>query len=235
MRVLSVVHQIDAGSGIFGSVAERGGHDLVEWIPAQGAAPDGGFDAVMVFGGGMHPDQEDEHPWLPGEKRLLAGFLEQGMPMLCTCLGAELLAEAAGGGARRLREPQIGWHEIELAEVAAEDPVLGALPHEFTGFQWHSFGTPAPDGAGVLAPGADGHADAFRVGEAWGLQFHAEVTRDIAAGWIERYREDEDAVRMGLQPAPLLAETEERIEDWNQLGERIADGFLEYAASRKPR
>jgi GMP synthase (glutamine-hydrolysing) len=230
MRVLSIVHQIDAGSGIFGAVAERRGDEVVEWIPAQGPAPDGDFGAVMVFGGGMHPDQEEQHSWLAGEKELIRGWVERRTPILATCLGSELLAASAGAGIERMADPQIGWCEVELTADAADDPVLGRLPESFTGFQWHSYATPLPEGAAALArDGGDGRVDAFRIGEAWGLQFHAEVTREIVAGWLDRYREDEDAVRIGLEPGAILAETDERIADWNAVGERIAGAFLDHA------
>ena len=231
VRVLSVVHQVDAGSGVFGTVVERRGDQLVEWMPVQGPPPAGPFDAAMVFGGGMHPDQEREHPWLRSEKELIGDWLEGGTPVLATCLGSELLAEAAGSATERMPEPQIGWHEVALTPAAAGDPVLGGLPATFTGFQWHSYGSPLPPGATALAQ--DGaYPDAFRIGDAWGLQFHAEVTRDIVAGWLDRFREDEDAVRIALDPEPVLAETDERIAGWNGLGERIAAGFLDHAAAR---
>jgi GMP synthase-like glutamine amidotransferase len=148
--------------------------------------------------------------------------------MLATCLGSELLAEAAGGRPERLSEPQIGWHATELTASGTDDPVMGGLPQEFVGFQWHSYATPLPGGAvGLAQDGA--HPDAFRVGEAWGLQFHAEVTEAIVGGWLDRYREDQDAVRIGLDPEPIRAETRERIGTWNGLGTRIAEAFLEHA------
>jgi GMP synthase (glutamine-hydrolysing) len=228
VKVLSVVHQVDAGSGVFGAVAERQG-EVVEWMPVQGPPPEGPFDAVMIFGGGMHPDQEDEHPWLHGEKELIGGWLDGGTPLLATCLGAELLAESAGSRPERMPGPQIGWHESELTPDAAGDPVLGRLPGSFVGFQWHSYATPLPAGATALARNGDaGGVDAFRIGDAWGLQFHAEVTAEIVRGWLDRYREDEDAVRIRLDPEPILLETRERIEEWNALGERIAGAFLDH-------
>jgi GMP synthase-like glutamine amidotransferase len=222
------VHQIDAGSGVFGATAARRGDEVVDWIPVQGPAPEGELGAVMIFGGGMHPDQEDKHPWLRGEKELIRGWLDSGVPVLATCLGSELLAEAAGGRTERLPDPEIGWHEIELTADAADDPVLGGLPPAFTGFQWHSYATPLPPEAVALAQNGS-HPDAFRVGEAWGLQFHAEVTAEIVGGWLDRYREDEDAVRIGLDPEPIRVETAERIEEWNAIGERIAGAFLDHA------
>ena len=57
--------------------------------------PDG-YDAVLIFGGAMHADDEDRHPWLREEKALLRELLERHVPLLGVCLGAQLLAEAAG-------------------------------------------------------------------------------------------------------------------------------------------
>ena len=123
VRILSIVHQIDAGSGVFGATAEQRRSRARRVDPGSGtAAGRADFDAVMVFGGGMHPDQEDEHHWLRREKELLRGWLDGGVPMLATCLGSELLAEAAGGGVERLPEPQIGWHEVELTASRRRRP-----------------------------------------------------------------------------------------------------------------
>ncbi len=68
--------------------------------PGQGSPPDlSGVDAAMVFGGAMNVDEEDRLPWLRGEKDLLRDLLSRGMPVIGLCLGAQLLAEAAGASA----------------------------------------------------------------------------------------------------------------------------------------
>jgi GMP synthase-like glutamine amidotransferase len=103
MRVLCVVHERDAGSGVFAQVTAERADELTEWIPAEEPAPElRGFDAVLVFGGGMHVDQEDDHPWLRAEKQVLRALLDERAPVLGVCLGAQLLAEAALRAARRL-------------------------------------------------------------------------------------------------------------------------------------
>jgi GMP synthase (glutamine-hydrolysing) len=176
----------------------------------------------------MHADQEDRHPWLRFEKDFLAAMLDDRMPLLAVCLGAQLLAEAAGGSARRASRPEIGWHEVEVTAEGEADPVIGPLAPSFTAFQWHSYEAVTPPEATVLAS-SPVCPQAYRLGErAWGIQFHAEVTAADAAKWTDEYRQDEDALRIGLDPAALRAENEERIEAWNQVGRELCGRFLDH-------
>src|SRR5688500_13144941 len=108
MRILAIVHQRDAGPGVFADVIEANGRELDCWFPAEQAAPPSDpstYDAVLVLGGAMNIDQVDRHPWLAPEKELLAELLERGVPLFGVCLGAQLVAEAAGATPRRAREP----------------------------------------------------------------------------------------------------------------------------------
>ena len=123
--------------------------------------------------------------------------------MLGVCLGAELLAEAGGGEVRRAPAPEIGWHTVELTDDAATDPVLGGLPLSFEAFQWHSYEFALPPGATELAR-SDVCSQAFRLGDSsWGIQFHAEVALADAERWITDYRNDPDAIAIGLDPGAL--------------------------------
>jgi GMP synthase-like glutamine amidotransferase len=227
MHILSIVHQADAGAGVFGEVAAGGGHELDEWNPVEGkAAPDlGGYDAAFTFGGSMNVT--DDQPSLDLERRVLEELLGRDTPLLAVCLGAELLAEAAGGSVHRI-DPEIGWLEVDLTEAAVADPVIGALPSSFDAFQWHSYGFDPPPGATELAR-SPACSQAFRIGRAWAIQFHAEVARPDAEHWIDDYRSDPDAVAIGLDPQALRAETQELIGDWNGLGRALCERFLEAA------
>ena len=53
-----------------------------------------------------------------------------------------------------------------------------------------------------------------------GIQFHAEVSAADAEAWIDDYRSDEDAVRIGVDPEALRRETRAAIGEWNELGPR---------------
>jgi GMP synthase (glutamine-hydrolysing) len=231
MRALAIVHQRDAGPGVFMEEIRERGVDLDEWLLSERGTGPGveiaEYDAVLTFGGAMHADQEDRHPWLHFEKDFLAAMIDDGMPLLAVCLGSQLLAEAAGGSARRASEPEIGWHEVEVTAEGAQDPVIGPLAPRFSAFQWHSYEALPPDGAVMLARSPI-CAQAYRVGErAWAIQFHAEVTAQDAESWIDDYRSDEDAVRIGVDPDALRTETREKIGDWNRLGRELCGRFLE--------
>jgi GMP synthase (glutamine-hydrolysing) len=233
MRALAIVHQTDAGPGVFADEMRDRGVELDEWLLAErGTAPPveiADYDAVLTFGGAMHADQEDRHPWLRFEKDFLAAMLDDGMPILAVCLGAQVLADAAGGMARRLSEPEIGWLEIEVTEEGSSDPVIGPLAQSFTGFQWHSYEAVPPDGAAILARSAV-CPQAYRIGDrVWGIQFHAEVTAADVSRWIDDYRADQDAVRIGVDPEALRADTNRRIADWNRLGRELCGRFLDAA------
>jgi GMP synthase (glutamine-hydrolysing) len=234
VRALAIVHQTDAGSGVFADEMRDRGVRLDEWLLSErGTSPPkeiAEYDAVLTFGGAMHADQEDRHPWLRFEKDFLAAMLDDGMPILAVCLGSQLLAEAAGGSARRASESEIGWHEVEVTEAASADPVIGPLGPGFTAFQWHSYEAVPPEGAAVLAR-SPVCAQAYRIDErVWGIQFHAEVTPANIDKWIADYRSDEDAVRIGIDQEALRAETDRRIAEWNRLGRELCGRFLDAVA-----
>jgi GMP synthase (glutamine-hydrolysing) len=212
--------------------AERG--DLLDsWEIAKGTSPPADprdYDAVLSFGGAMNTHEESEHPWLRFEKELLAELLGLGMPLMGVCLGAQLLAEAAGGTPRRASEPEIGWHEVEVTPEGAEDPLLAPLAPRFTAFQWHSYEVPLPAGATSLAH-SKVSLHGYRIGDsAWGIQFHAEVSATDAEHWIDDYRSDPDAVRIGIDPEQLRRQTRAAISDWNRLGRELCGRFIEAAA-----
>jgi GMP synthase (glutamine-hydrolysing) len=234
MRVLAIVHQTDAGPGVFAEEMAERGVELHEWrLSERGTGPPleiAECDAVLTFGGAMHADQEDRHPWLRFEKDFLAAMIDDRMPVLAVCLGSQLLADAAGSSARRAIEPEIGWLEVEVTEEGKADPLIGPMAPSFEAFQWHSYEAVPPEGAAILAR-SPVCTQAYRVGEvAWGIQFHAEVTAADAERWTEDYRSDEDAVLIGLDPEALRAETQERIGDWNRLGRELCGRFLDTLA-----
>ena len=220
MRVLAVTHGPSVGPGVFADAVSAAGHELVErQVPVEGV-PEGDADAILVFGGAMHPDEEDRHGWLRPELRFLAQELERGTPMLGVCLGSQLIARAAGARVFRAAEPEVGWVPVDVTDAGTADAVASALPQRFEAFQWHHYTHDLPDGAVELAR-SPVCLQAFRLGRAWGVQFHPEVRAAQVEAWLA---EDPDDV---ADPAALRAATRERIEGWNELGRRLCSAFLE--------
>jgi GMP synthase (glutamine-hydrolysing) len=228
MRIVSILHPGGGHSGLLRDAAAAA-HELVEWTPGAGEempAALGDFDAVAVFGGAMNVIDQDSHPWLTGEIELLRDALERRMPVLGVCLGAQLLAAAAGAEVHRVSDPEIGWHGVERLPAAADDPVASALPDRFTAYQWHSYACRLPAGAVELAR-SPVCPQAFALdGHAWGVQFHPEVTPDILEDWISDYDSDPDAVRLGFDPATALAEVDRRLARWNEIGRDLFGAWL---------
>ena len=163
--------------------------------------PPESYDALVVLGGGMNVHEADRRPYLRDEIALLEETLAARRPVLGVCLGAQLLAAAAGAEMHRARTPEIGWREVELCSAAAADHVVGALPRRFTAFQWHSYAFDIPFGAVELARN-EVCPQAYRLGDAaWGVQFHPEVTEAILAGLVRLLRRRSRRGRDGLRPA----------------------------------
>ncbi len=236
MRALAITHQRDAGPGVFGDAMEARGVALDEWFIAETERPPAdpfSYDAVFTLGAAAHPDQDSEHAWMRPEKELLAELLHREIPLLGSCLGSQLVADAAGSKPRRARKPEIGWYEVEVTPEGRDDPLLGPLAPSFTAFEWHSYEVELPPGAVALA-----HSpvclQAYRVGElAWGIQFHAEVSEADARSWIDEYDVDPDAVAMGVLPDELHAQTDPHIDAWNDLGRALCGRFLDVVAARE--
>lgn len=220
MKVLALTHGPSVGPGVFGSEIVAAGHELdVYCVPVE-VDPLVEADAYFVFGGAMHPDQEESHPWLTGEHRFLQRALEHELPVFGVCLGAQLLAKAAGASVHPAAEPEVGWLPVELTDAAAADPVFAAAPARFDAFQWHHYTYDLPAGAVELARGAT-CTQAFRLGAAVGIQFHAEVTAGQVSQWLTEDPDDVD------DAAALRAATRERIEAWNAFGRSLCRRFLD--------
>ena len=231
MRVLSIVHEDTdtGGGGLFERVAVERGETLERWFTADGQAPRADpteWDAIMVFGGAMHPDQDAEHAWLAGETRFLEQTLEAGVPLLGVCLGGQLVARAAGSTVGPAQRPEVGWHEVELNDAGAADPVLGVLPRRVTAFQWHYYTYDPPSGAVELASSAAAR-QAYRLGErTWGVQFHPEVEPHMLDHWFR-----EGAAELPKPVDEIAAETNLHLPAWNGHGRALCNAFLD-AASR---
>ena len=227
MKLLAVVHGSNVPPGVLGDEAERRGHLVDTWSLAWGTPPPSPVDdygAVMIFGGSMHADQDDRHPWLREESLFLQRLLDVHVPVLGVCLGAQLVAKAAHAEVSVMPEPEVGWVDVELTEDADDDPLFRGLPSRFPSFQWHYYELAAPTGSCVLARSAC-CTQAFRLGDtAWAVQFHPEVDRPILEQWLAEAPEEVPG-----SAAEFLAEFDRQADVWEELGRALGGNFVEAA------
>lgn len=231
MRILSIVHADSDPPGLFSEVAAELEHD--EWRIDEDAEPPSpieSYDAVGVFGGYMSPSDDDHLAWLRMEKGVLRELVERKVPALGICLGAQLLAEAAGAEVYPLDPPEIGWSPIDVMPGASGDAVFGDLDGMPVVFEWHSWTFDLPSGAVPLAT-TSRCIQAYRLPPAtWGIQFHAEVTPDKLTEWLDHAETDPVARRAGVEPGRERELSVRHLPGSMDLGRRLFVRFLEHVA-----
>jgi GMP synthase (glutamine-hydrolysing) len=195
------------------------------------------FAAIVAMGGPMSVNDEEELPWLGAEKALIAEAVRAGLPFFGACLGVQLLAVSLGAEVAPGRAPEVGILPVFLTEAAASDPVFADLPRELLTLQWHGDTFSLPEGAVLLASSPAYPNQAFRWGRsAYGVQFHLELSREMAAEWaqVPSYA---DALARVLGPGSATALVDElagRAEALQADGRRMFERWLDLFAPVEP-
>lgn len=223
-RILAITHPGGGTSGVFADAALEHGDTIDEWSPAL--EPDAAralddYRSLVVLGGDQNVCELERYPYLSVEIELIGEWLASGRPLLGVCLGAQLLAHVAGGDVVAAHEPELGWYDVELTAEGRADPVLGFGAARFSSLQWHSYAAQPPACAAVLARN-DACVQAFRIGSAWGVQYHPEVTTAIIDGWIADARTSGEG-----DPVPAFGDLSARLSPWMAYGREL---FARFAA-----
>jgi len=160
-------------------------------------------DLILIMGGpmGVKDIGSEKYPWLKLERDFIKKELENERPIVGVCLGAQLLASAAGGDVEILKYgsppkalPEIGWSQIFIDKSNKEFKALFEDP--FHVLHWHGDRILLPNKAELIASSAHCKEQFFRIGDyAYGLQFHIETTGPMINKWI---KEDKEFVFKGL-------------------------------------
>lgn len=175
---------------------------------------------ALVLGGPM--STSDPLPWLQQELEWIRCRHRQQQPILGICLGAQLLAIAAGGSVEPLRvgDPplplkEVGYGAIHWQRNADPEPVLRGMNPSETVLHWHGDRIRLPASATLLASSLHCREQVFRIAQhAFALQCHLEVSGPNLERWIQEDRDYVIAAMGADGPQHLL-------QDWSHLHPRI--------------
>ena len=187
MRTLVLQHIACEPPGVFEDVLHERGIVLHRVELDEGDPfPDWrGFDAIVAMGGPMSVNDEEDLPWLVDEKRAIGDAVRAGKPYWGVCLGVQLLAWSLGARVYAGSEPEVGLLPVDVTDEGRADPIFGGLESGLTTLQWHGDTFDLPDGAVRLASSPAYENQAFRFGRAYGVQFHLEVSAEMARQWAD--------------------------------------------------
>lgn len=228
-EILILKHVPFEGPGTFREELEKRGLRYREVSLYEEAAPVtlDGCKGLIIMGGPMNVYEEEEYPFLKDEDRLIKEALSMRLPMIGVCLGAQLMAKAAGAKVVKGKKKEIGWYPLYLAEEASDDPVFGDIPREIEVFQWHGDTFDIPKSALRLASSELFPNQAFRIGDnAYAFQFHIEVTEEIIKEWVGLNKEELTSVKDYIDSKKLLAESMGKAEGLEKLAKTIYKGLF---------
>jgi len=184
------------------------------------------FDAIVAMGGPMSANDDADLPWLRDEKAFVAASVRAGIPFWGVCLGVQLLAASLGARVYAGDEPEVGVLPVELTDEGRRDPVFSALPPSVPALQWHGDTFDLPEGAVRLA-GSDSYPNqAFRYENAYGVQFHLEVSREMAREWMD-VPEYASALERTIGGETMLRAVDERADEMLAYGRTLFERWLE--------
>tara|TARA_Y100001968_G_C19269559_1_gene673518 strand:- start:181 stop:912 length:732 start_codon:yes stop_codon:yes gene_type:complete len=206
-RLLVLQHLEREHPGLFLKIAKERGLsvcifrlDLGDSLPELRSG-----DLLLVLGGPMSIRDigTGNYLWLKDEVALIKKALNQSVGIIGVCLGAQLLAYAAGGDVEELHgevshQPlaEIGWDNIFAKSFKINRKITKLLSSDFPVLHWHGDRILLPNSADLIASSCRCEEQLFCIGSlAYGLQFHVEIDDEMINKWIT---EDEKFISSGL-------------------------------------
>ena len=224
-RLLVLQHLERERPGLFVKIAEERGFtvcnfrlDLGDSFPVLRNG-----DLLLVLGGpmGIREIGTSTYSWLIEEVALIKEALNQGVGFIGVCLGAQLLAYAAGSDVEVLEEgeshrslAEIEWDKVFPQSLENNNKLSTLLTHPFPVLHWHGDRILLPNSAELIARSYRCKEQLFSIGSsAYGLQFHVEIDDEMVNTWIS---EDQKFISSALGPDGQLILKQQQKEFGNK-------------------
>jgi GMP synthase (glutamine-hydrolysing) len=203
--------------------------------------------ALIVRGGptGVSDISDPKYPYLSKEVETIQRIVAADRPLLGVCLGAQLLAHAAGAKVQRNEQPEIGWGPVTFPFPGGTEPIVGGMTDGAPMFHWHfdtfelpklpppanapAGGPPPPTGNSLLSSSKLCKNQAFRFKtRLFGFQYHIELDKPGIEALIAGNREQLAQVHGAEGEKTLRADTEKYYPRYARLGDRILGNFVQF-------
>jgi GMP synthase (glutamine-hydrolysing) len=237
-RILVIQHNLDDHLNELAAPLIEAGLEIDTWDVENADAPTtplNEYDGVISLGAIAGVLEENEHAWMPKERKLFNQALDLEMPLLGICFGSQLLASAAGAEVYKTPTPEVGWTRVEMKPEAATDPIMAALGKNPDVFHFHYDTFTMPEGAKLFGTTNDIN-QAFKVGpKAWGVQFHIEVGLAAMHSWFATYPKAFE--KLGISVAEQKELTSKNWKTYRErsiaVGEAFAKEVIKYHGTTK--
>lgn len=215
---------------------------------------------LVILGGpmGVADVGSDSFPFLAQEIELLKRMIALDRSVLGICLGAQLLAHAAGAKVYPNRQPgptpdapgpaapEIGWAPVQFPFPGGTDPIVFGLGDGAPMFHWH-FDTfdlpklpapatpapppapPPPTGNVLMSSTRACKNQAFRFKRRLiGFQYHFEMTQDGIDALLANRKEDIIKVHGEQGEQQIREDTARFYPRHARLGDRILGNFVQF-------
>ena len=212
--VILLQHERNEPGGLFTEHIRERGMELIQ-VPLYetNEVPPLHATHLIIMGGSMSVNDEQEFPWLISEKQIIREWVAKGRPVLGICLGAQLIASSFGAPVYPCKK-ELGWSSVN----AIEDELFPELPGRFNVFQMHGETFDIPEPGMLVFCGEEVLNQAICIGSALGLQFHPELTLEMIQDWI--------SFLPSQTQESLLAQSRQYLPESEKICRTIADRFL---------
>ena len=199
-------------------------HNVVRTYLGESLPNVADLDAAIVLGTPTSVRDYLQYEYLKRLFAFMAAAVKHDVPLLGICFGGQFLARVLGADVGRNQVREIGIYKATLTDEGTADPLFAGLPREFEVFHWHGDTFQIPFGAALLATGETCRNQAFRKGNAVGVQFHIEPRPDELPLWCDEYTQE--LAEESKTKEQIVSSYTAKAEQMKQLSFRLMRNFL---------
>jgi GMP synthase-like glutamine amidotransferase len=181
-------------------------------------------EAALVMGCPISVNRYREHEFLKNLYEFMTKAVAAGTPLLGTCLGSQMLAMVLGARVHRNPVREIGIFDVQLTETGSLDRIFDGFKDRFPVFQWHNDTFDIPENARHLAEGEHCPNQAFRKGNAVGIQFHLESRVEDIPRWCDEYADE--LAEEELAGDKIIDDFKQKAETLRKINFLLLDNFF---------